>query len=225
MKQKLLLFVSLVVLTPWLLQAQGTFQNLDFEQATIVPQGGAFPEYFVASNALPGWTVYIGSNSFDAVYYNNVTAGGAAVSLHDTTDSLKPLQGNYSVLLQHSSGNFASAGIGQVGQLPANAKSIVFDSGFSGVWSTVYDVTFAGNPIPLFDIGTASGYFIVGGDISAYAGQTGELRFTALLADFGPYLDDIRFSNQAVPEPGVLGLSVIGGLLLGWRLRRNSPRP
>ena len=58
------------------------------------------------------------------------------------------------------------------------------------------------------------------GDISKFAGQTGELLFVG----YGLF-DDTQFSNQVTPEPSVLGLSVIGGLLLGWRRWRNSSRP
>jgi hypothetical protein len=32
-------------------------------------------------------------------------------------------------------------------------------------------------------------------------------------------IDDIQFSDLAIPEPTILGLSALGGLLLGWRLQ------
>jgi hypothetical protein len=32
------------------------------------------------------------------------------------------------------------------------------------------------------------------------------------------FLDSIQFSNLPVPEPGILGLSALGALLLGWRI-------
>jgi hypothetical protein len=62
----------------------------------------------------------------------------------------------------------------------------------------------------------------MGGDISAIAGQTGQLLFTALSgtifnAGYG-LLDNIQFSTQAIPEPGVFGLFGFGALLLGFRL-------
>ena len=49
-------------------------------------------------------------------------------------------------------------------------------------------------------------------DISRFAGQTAELLFVGQ-----GVFDDIQFSNQSIPEPSVVGLSVIGSLLLGWR--------
>ena len=37
------------------------------------------------------------------------------------------------------------------------------------------------------------------------------------------FLDDIQFSDQSIPEPGVFGLSALGTLLLGWRVVRRHP--
>ena len=58
--------------------------------------------------------------------------------------------------------------------------------------------------------GSASTYYVYGGDVSAYAGQAGELRFFG-----GGYLDNIQFSNLQIPEPSVLGL---------YALRRTAAR-
>ncbi len=83
-------------------------------------------------------------------------------------------------------------------------------------------VTFGGQPVPVFELGRTSSYLILGGDTSSFAGQTGELRFTmpSVLFSFNiPYLDNIQFSNQQVPEPGTLGLFTVSILFLGWRLR------
>jgi len=61
--------------------------------------------------------------------------------------------------------------------------------------------------------------YIWGADISPFAGQTGTLGF------FGAgYLDNIQFSSEPIPEPGIVGLIVLGDLLLGWRWQRNRPR-
>jgi hypothetical protein len=77
-----------------------------------------------------------------------------------------------------------------------------------------YAVTFAGHPIALATLGSTATYMIFAGDISAFAGQTGELRFLG-----GGELDNIVFSNLPVPEPGVFGLSALGSLLIGWRIQ------
>ena len=47
-----------------------------------------------------------------------------------------------------------------------------------------------------------------------------ELSFSAkgIVAGYNHWnIDNIQFSNLPIPEPSVLGLSVSGGLLLGWR--------
>jgi hypothetical protein len=61
--------------------------------------------------------------------------------------------------------------------------------------------------------------------MSQFAGQTGELRFTAV--NSSGRLDFIQFSNQPIPEPSTVGLFAIGVLLLGWRSRGllTVPRP
>ncbi len=53
-------------------------------------------------------------------------------------------------------------------------------------------------------------------DISAYAGQYGQLSFTAPWQSSG-LLDNIQFSSAPIPEPNGLALAALGGLLLGLR--------
>jgi hypothetical protein len=72
-----------------------------------------------------------------------------------------------------------------------------------------------------------SGYTLYGADVTAFAGLTAELRFTALPRPSPPiistlFVDSIVFSNQPIPEPSVFGLFAFGVLLLGWRLVRKS---
>ena len=220
MKTNALLLVVVAVSN---LHAQGTFQNLDFESATP-PFTPVSPNLVSITNALPGWTSYYQGNPINGVWYNNRPLDEAGTALYDpASPSLRPIQGNYSVLLIGStvlSPVTSAAAIGQTGQIPITALSLQYFATLD-----VSAVTFNGQPIPTFKISDGAGYSIFGGDISSYAGQTGELRFTAYPSayPFAYYtvLDNIQFSNQAVPEPGVLALSVVGGLLLGWRLRRR----
>jgi hypothetical protein len=188
---------------------QGNFVNLGFESARIIldPTSPYYPGAVQASNAIPGWTLLGGVANPD-VLYNDVSLGAPAVSIHDTGDSegFPPIQGNYSVYIQ---GLDSTTGIAQTGQIPANARSLTFLSYFTRV-----DVTFNGQAIPYGIIGTGPNYTIYGGDISAFAGQTGQLRFSGN----GGMLDNIQFSNLPIPEPGVFGLAALGALLLGWRL-------
>ena len=202
--------------------AQGTFQNLDFEQASIIPLGGFDTNQVEASAALPGWTVYIGGSSVNNVLYDTLTIGSPAVSIQDSLSPVvQPLQGSYSVALQNLTGGSVTAAIGQTGQLPQDAASITF---YVANYQPL-QVTFAGSSIPLVQLGTTANYSIYGGDIVTYAGRTGELLFTDMANNSQPImLDNIQFSDQPIPEPGVLSLFALGGLLLSVHRRPNLLR-
>src|SRR5437870_2365448 len=84
--------------------AQGTLQfvNLNFE-SPILPLDPNDPNGVPVINALPGWTAFIGGSQVDRIFYDTVSLGGAAISLHDPMSHFyQPLQGNYNVLLQGS---------------------------------------------------------------------------------------------------------------------------
>jgi len=81
-------------------------------------------------------------------------------------------------------------------------------------------MTFGGVLVPMFRLASTAGYDVFGGDISSFAGQTAELRFTGP-ANSGGYFDNIFFSNQPIPEPSALSLFALGSLLIGWRWRRR----
>ena len=195
--------------------SQGTFGNLRFENP--IPPLTPDMEFKVPiSNALPRWNGYIGGNVVNRVLYNTVNLDAAGISLHSSTSPVfQPLEGNYSVFLQGSSiyAPTASATIGQSATIPQDAQSLLFFA--SSLLS--FQVTFAGQSVPLLQMGTGANYVIIGGDISTFAGQTGELRFTAP-PESGGLLDNVQFS---IPEPGVFGLAALGAVLVGWRVRRR----
>jgi hypothetical protein len=188
---------------------QGSFYNLDFENPEPPLNASVVP----ISNALSGWTGNIGGTQVDSVFYNTVSIGAAAISLQGP-GSLSPiLQGSYSVGLQRSSaGPPTTAAVGQTGLIPQNTKSLTL---FAAPGS-VFQATFAGQLIPLFQIGAGPNYVILGGDISEVAGLTGELRFQG-----GGFLDNIQFSTQPIPEPSTLALLLSGGVFLVLRLSRQ----
>src|SRR5439155_26633872 len=156
--------------------AQGLFSNLDFEQSRLplFLEPGIVP----ITNAMPGWTGYLGSNQIDQVWYNTVTLDAAAVTFQGPGSLFPAIQGNYSVLLRGSSSltfDPQSAAIAQTGLIPLGSRSIVFLTG------PTYrlEMSFAGQPIPLVQIGAGTNYIILGGDISQFARKIGELRITA----------------------------------------------
>jgi len=69
--------------------------------------------------------------------------------------------------------------------------------------------------------------YVYGVNIAQYAGQTGQLEFTAL--DNNPpgqiELDDINFSTQTVPEPSPLALTGVGTLAFALYRRFAPKRP
>ncbi|MCC6819175.1 MAG: PEP-CTERM sorting domain-containing protein [Verrucomicrobia subdivision 3 bacterium] len=206
-----LLLLALLVSLSVCAFGQGTFRNLDFESANVTGYStGGVP----ITNALPGWKVYLGTFEIDWVLYNDVSIGAAAISLQGPGSSLTVLQGSYTVFLQPQFGGggplIPIPAIAQTGTVPASAISVRF-YGLAG-----FAVSFAGQTIPISQLDTTPNYNIYGGDISMFANQTGELRFTG-----GGYLDMIHFSAQAVPEPSMFGLLGFSALRLGWQLRRK----
>src|SRR5678816_2822027 len=189
---------------------QGTFINLDFENPVLplVPVDFQVP----IADAMPGWSGYIGSSfPVDKVIYDTIPLSAAGISIHDTNRYIDILQGTYSVFLQVSlPGGVVVPAIGQTGTLPGDVRSIRFYA------QGVPTVTFAGQPISLSLLGSTPTYGILGGDITPFANQTGELLFSGYAV-----IDNITFSSQAIPEPSVLCLSALGAFLIGFRSCRR----
>jgi PEP-CTERM motif len=182
--------------------AQG-FVDLNFESAT--------------NNTIPGWTAYFGASSLEIIPYNALSLGGANVSLIDTNNSsgLRPLRGRYSVLLEGSGlGTPTVAALGQTGQIPVSALSMSF---LFRSLNGELQVSFNGQPIPLFQTGSTTNYAILSGDVSVFAGQTGQLLFSASPIHNAGFLDNIQFSSAPIPEPSALALVALGCGLFGFR--------
>jgi hypothetical protein len=201
--------------------AQGTlpFQNLDFESANI-PNGT--PAGTVAvSGALPSWTVYYGSSQQSQMGYQSFSLGATFVCLltPGSNSVFNSINGNYSVLLQ---GGVTStdASIVQTGIVPSSAKSILFDA--ESVNAGTLLVSLGGQNIPFFALSSGPNYTEYGGDISAFAGQTAQLKFSALYQSGGNNnwnIDDIQFSPNSIPEPQTWALMFCGAV--GWFLMRR----
>jgi hypothetical protein len=202
---------------------QGTFQNLDFEQATIVsdPSSPYYPNAVYASDAIPGWTPdsFLGTND---VLYNEVTLGAAGVSILGTDGIPPALDGKFSVYLYGGAVPSPGASISQTAVVPVGAESIMFEAENAGSVAGKLVVSLGGQNIPFSALSTGSNYTLYGSNIPAFGGQSEQLTFSALAG--GEYwweIDDIQFSDSSVPEPTTLGLSALGALLLGWRVLRR----
>jgi hypothetical protein len=121
--------VGTAVLTCGVAVAQGTFQNLDFEQANpVVVQGSPYYPYEVtAASALPYWTVTIGGVQQTQVLFDTISTGSPDVDLigPGTHFGYSPIDGDYSVVLQ---GTFSAAAISQTGLIPSGTQSLLFDA-------------------------------------------------------------------------------------------------
>lgn len=187
-----------------------TFVNLGFESTTIstvhYPGGD---RYFAT---LPGWSYYgiPSEGGPGTVNYNTIALDAAAVTLHGTSSLSAPaIQGSYSVLLQGGTiaGGMAyrtnGASVFQTGQIPASSLSLIYLGGGA------VRVSFNGQALSRVVLGSTASYTIWGLDVSAYAGQSGELRFTAPWLTAG-VLDGIQFSSTAIPEPSGFALLSLG---------------
>jgi hypothetical protein len=208
--------------------SQGTFRNLSFELPIppLLPVGGFVP----ATNAVPNWNVYLGSNQQNQVLYNNFFLGTAVAALEGPTNPYAPpLQGSYSLLLQAGqdpatpTAYAVNASIGQIGLVPATAQSLRFR-----VQGENFGASFGDIDIPLVNLGSGPNYQIYGGDISAFAGLTGQLRLSALSLPNAPfnwvYLDAIQFSDLPIPEPGFWSFALLSLLLFRMRWFRGTRR-
>ena len=159
--------------------AQGSFQNLSFEQAnpgqTVESPNGYPVAYNVpAANALPYWNVYYGGVQQNTVNFNSPGLGSTLVTL--VGEGWPAIDGNYSVLLQ--GGQTASAAsITQTAAIPSGMQSLYFEAQPGG---GSLDVLIGTQTIPFTAVGTGPNYTLYGANISAWAGNTEQLTFSAL---------------------------------------------
>jgi len=208
---------------------QGTFQNLDFEAAAV--SQAQPPGLVSASEALPGWAVYISTNQQTQVGFNYPAIGSTWVSLLGSNGvpglpGYRSIEGGFSVLFQ--GGVIAAPGGGlypapsslrQTGLVPVGSQSIQFKAQPDIVGT--FKVSLDGVIIPFFAVSSLSGYTAYGGDVSAFGGRTVELEFALSGGPGSEYsiwnFDSIQFSTSVVPEPSVLALTALGAFLIAVR--------
>ena len=216
MKTKLAKFIitSLLVVASRCGYSQG-FMNLNFEDANIpknLPSNA-----IAATNAFPYWTV-----NAQYIVYDDLSLSGESISIIDSNSIITPhqIQGAYYALLVAA--NFqggSSISLSQTGQIPSSTQVIEFWGQIGGL-----QITFDNQLLSFSEVGSTANYNIYAADISAYAGDIGQLTFTLPSNTSQAELDNIQFLSTPVPEPGTLGLSVLGGLFFLWRYRQKYPR-
>jgi hypothetical protein len=219
-------------------EAQGTFQNLNFESANLTPiPSGQYGGEVPISSAMPGWDASIGGVAVTQVLQNSSTLGGAHIDIFGpnwSSDNPGIIDGNYTVFLQAFNVGQGNVSLWQTGTIPANTESIEFSAWNNPTpGSSALVVTFSGNslsPVPIGSGVSPSGqsYTVYGANIAPYAGESGQLEFTSVASDAGANwneLDDITFSSQAIPEPSPLALTGVGALLFALYRRFAPKRP
>jgi len=206
--------------------AQGTFQNLNFESANV---SGYSPDTEVPiSVALRGWNGFYGTSQTSEVGYDIISIGGAVNALVDNeAPAFQPLQGNDSAFLFGGVG--VSATISQTGTIPTGTESIFMDA-FEYDASPI--VAINGQSISMMPVESFENYTLYGGTVpAADVGQSVTLSLTDPAPQTGGpsmfEVDDITFSPNAVPEPSTLALVLMGGVALGarrWRARGAAAR-
>jgi hypothetical protein len=200
----------------------GTFQDLNFEEATLIayPSGQptTSPGPVYAAQALPGWTVYIGGIAQNQIPFDS---GGSDYPVIVLSSKPNVLDGNYGAFLGGSGVNpnqSPSSSLQQTGIIPIGANSIEFLS------NPNIHMTFAvgGQMLPLVSTPQPSGATLYAANIPGFGGQTATIAFNQTPTAGGDYLDDITFSSQVVPEPSGYLLFAAGAFSVFWNVRRQN---
>jgi len=210
-----------VCLSTFLAGAQGTFRNMDFGLSQVpntTPWGTLVP----VSQAFPFWTAYFGADQVTTVVYNAVAVGSVSVGLLTPDNTAAGgIPGHNTAVIQagdYTTG-LVSAALAQTAQIPVGTMSLLFVA--TPPYGPGWEVSIGGQTIPVVEVSQVNSRFNeYGANISAFAGQIDELRFTALagLPTVNMYLGEIQFSPIAIPEPRTPAL-LAAGVLGFWVLR------
>jgi hypothetical protein len=190
--------------------AQGSFHNLNFESGKTTPtqSGGSV----LTSVAMPGWSVYYGGTQVSSITPGYVTLDSPNVSIIGTDFTMwnALIDGNYSACLQSGQAplfsGITTVSIDQTALMPADAQTLLFKASNGAL-----GVSFNGNNLNYFAVGSGANYVLYAANISSYADQYGTLQFSSPLSGSSlTFLDDIKISAIAVPEPSTLALGLIG---------------
>jgi hypothetical protein len=209
------------------------FQNLDFDAGhtniTVSIPRDEGDGYGPIGDLLPGWRLLQGTNDVSLIGLNLNPIGLGVASIYNANFQGvgAPVFGNYSLGLYPGYNllfQYRPFSLVQQGDVGPEVRSIRFFNFGSPV-----ELRLNGTMIPLsYDYqpgGTDPNnrLAVVTGDVSAFAGQTVELKFTTLDINNSAvnWLDSIEFTAQIVPEPATVVLLSLGFLMLGRKLARR----
>jgi hypothetical protein len=195
------------------------FVNLDFESANLsgYSPGSSVP----TNNAIPGWVAYNNNRVTllpDVNYVNTPSSSGGVEIITNN-----PIQGDYYIYL-------GGGEIGQTGTIPIDAESLIFWGNYSAVgFGGAFDrISFGGQTLTVVELGETTNYNIYGIDVSAFAGDTAQLLFSAIsgLGSPPPFaIDNIQFSSSPTSEPSASWLLLLGsGIFIYVRTRTHRAK-
>jgi hypothetical protein len=196
------------------------FVNLNFEQASVVPNPPFSTDQIDAALAFPGWTATYNGQAVNNVFYNTVGIGTVAIALYDEPAQdlgIPLLEGNYYAVLRGDS-TFTTC-LSQIGDIPAAAFSIRFLSeSFRGPPT----LRLNGSRLSVEKINDINlDVAVYGADISSFRGQMVEIKFDTAAGGLHG-LDAISFSTVPVPEPSSAPtLTVLARLFLGIKRSKS----
>jgi len=212
--------------------SQGNFVNLNFESATLAVLPPGQSEVVPISAALPGWNAFVGQSQITSVLHNELSLGGTVLSVFGPQfDPSFIIEGNYTVGLLAGANPLEPISISQTGLVPLGMASLLFKArpnAFVPANDPYFQIALGGQPLMLYVISTGPLFDTYGVDVSSFAGQENELRFTVSRLPNGANFvtfDSIAFSTQPVPEPSTLALFGLGGVVLAfaqWRFHRRK---
>lgn len=211
------------------------FVNLNFELATtnrVYSTGGG--RAGSPDDLLPGWGLKLGGSAVTEIAFDTLLPGSPfAAVISPQGPSSDWISGKYTLFLlpglRLGTDEVVNYSLAQEGDVPADARSLQFDA--REFFGEFFAVRVNGETLPTTILGSGPrGSMLLGADISSYAGTTVQLelatqsRFSS--QGFSPHvIDSIRFSPEAVPEPGAGALLLTGGVVWwAWRARRPGKR-
>jgi hypothetical protein len=207
--------------------AQGTFQNLDFEQAN--PVKGTPAPFYTAASCFQGWTCYLGQTPVTLVTYDAEALGDANISLMGPNDLYGPpaLQGQYMVDLQAGANpntapfGYETASISQTGFVPSDASSLQFIAVGGPPTLSLGEDSLTMFPLSSGSTGWGYGgnYTIYGVNVAPFAGTVETLTITESTGG-NHFFDSFQFSTSSVPEPSISALIFFGGAIMYLKVFR-----
>jgi hypothetical protein len=205
-----------------------TFQNLRFESAKVPVTGaGELGGEVSISDGLRVWKGFIGATEVFTMRHNSSSIGSPAISILGPNWGQPEgiIEGRYTALLTAAPG--VSVSISQLGTVPLDSRSLFFKA-MPG--NDALDVTLGDSTLPIIPLFTGLNYVVYGADVSAFAGTTLNLEFTAHASN--PltglnrwFLDSIEFSPEIVPEPEIIALFAIGAVALVSTRKYRQSKP